>query len=326
MTDIIITKKRVYNNIYKKIKKSQYIAIISHINPDLDTIWSALSLKTIIENNFKNKKINIICKDYSNQYPYLVKNENILNDINPFYYDLIIFLDISSPSQSWFEREFPKLFDKKTFNTINIDHHKSNNIFARQNIVMSSYTSTSMLLYEIYKTLKLKISKEVWTYILAWIISDSGRFMHSNTNYQTLKVTWELLSIWAEYNFLLDKIYFTNKLETVKIYWKIFSNSFISKDNVLNSFINYITIDNNKISYSEIKWILDYLVWVDDTKYTRFLLQNWDFIKFSLRTLRNDIDLSMIARKYNWWWHQKASWFTIKGNLLEEKNIKILKK
>jgi nanoRNase/pAp phosphatase (c-di-AMP/oligoRNAs hydrolase) len=43
---------------------------------------------------------------------------------------------------------YPKLYDKTTFNTVSIDHHITNEKYAKQNILNISYASTTMILCE----------------------------------------------------------------------------------------------------------------------------------------------------------------------------------
>ncbi len=56
-------KVRIYNLVLNKIKEAKRIALISHMNPDGDTISSACSLYGIINDNFSWKKIDLICKN-----------------------------------------------------------------------------------------------------------------------------------------------------------------------------------------------------------------------------------------------------------------------
>jgi len=54
---------------------------------------------------------------------------------------------------------------------------------------------------------------------------------------------------------------------------------------------------------------------VPDVNYSMLIKQDRGHIKGSLRTRRDDVDLSEIAKKFGGGGHPKAAGFTIKGDL-----------
>lgn len=318
----MISKKiQIYSQIINKIKNSKNIAIVSHINPDLDTIWRTMWLYQIIKDNFLYKNIDLICKDdIPKNFSFLLNINKFKKSFNPKDYDLIFFLDTSNPSLTWFLEEYKELFEKK-YNTISIDHHISNTLFSKQNILNATYTSTTMIIWEIFYLLWYKITSISSTYLLAWLYTDSLSFQTSNTNNITYFIASKLVWLGRDRQLIVDKIFKTKKLNSLRLYWEILSNSFIDEENILYAYINKTSLDDYNLNYEDTKWVLDLLTWVLWVKYVVFLTQKWDFIKWSLRTLRDDIDLNSIAFKYWWWGHKKASWFTISWELKETKTL-----
>ncbi len=312
-------KLRVYWKFLKKIWAAEKILIISHKNPDWDTLWSSTALKEIIDNMETWKKVDIFCYDkIPEKLKFIPWVKNIKNNFS-LNYDLFIFVDTASKSQSWLEENFFELFDKKTFNTINIDHHFSNELFAKQNIILD-YTSTTSIIYEIASYLKLKISPKAATSILTWIMTDSWNFMHSNTTYLTYKISWELLELWADKEYILNNFFKNNDIITLKTWWKIFSNAFIDRK-IVTSYITKKELEFINSNYQKISWALDYLNTITNIKLSSLLYEKDDIVKWSLRTLNDDIDVSKLAKKYNWWWHKKAAWFAIKWKIVIEKSL-----
>jgi phosphoesterase RecJ-like protein len=143
----------LFVTMYNEVKNAHYILLVTHKNPDADTISSSLSLSNYFyENNIKHKVFNI-STELPRKLNFLSKFEKITTDI-PKFYDLIIYLDCADPCRVG--KEFPQ--DVKT---ISIDHHQSNNNFANINIIDDSKSSTAELLYYFFKENKLKISKNV---------------------------------------------------------------------------------------------------------------------------------------------------------------------
>jgi len=77
-----------------------------------------------------------------------------------------------------------------------VDHHKigfSTN--SPLNIRMEKLCSTCSVLYKMYKESNIKISKEIWTMILAWILSDSLLFKSATTTKEDIEIAEELKEI-----------------------------------------------------------------------------------------------------------------------------------
>ncbi len=319
-------KYKIYNQVIEKIKKAKYIALVSHKNPDIDTLGSSTWLYQAIEDNFLYKKVDLICIDMIPQkYNFLAHTWKFKQDFNPKNYDLIIFFDSGSKTQTGFYEKYKDLFDQKKYNTISIDHHITNELYARQNILNITYSSTTMIIFEILLLTWIKISKQTSTSLLAWIYTDTGGFKHSNTNEVTYFLAGKLLEFWADYWLIVDKFFRRNTLSTIKLWGKIISDSFIDESEVLYSYVNKSMLESFNTHYEDISWVIDYLNMAEWIKYSTLLTQKWEYIKASLRTLRDDIDLTQIAKKFHGWGHKKASWFTTRAQLEEIKsfNLKI---
>ncbi len=313
-------KLRVYKKFFSKISEAQKILIISHRNPDWDTLGSSTWLKQIIDDIKSDKKVDIFCVDEVPEKLKFIPKTNIIKNNFQTNYDLIIFVDIASVSQTWLQNNFPTLFDKKTFNTISIDHHISNEFFAKQNIVLWDYPSTTSIIYEIAKSLALKISKNAATSLLTGLLTDTWNLTHSNTNIIAYKYAWELIELWWDKDYIISNFFRKQDFLTLKTWWEIFSNSFI-ENWVLTWYITKKQLENIWSDTEKISWAIDYLNTTENIKLSCLLYEKQNFIKGSLRTLNDNINVSKIAKKYWWWGHKKAAWFTINWKILVEKNI-----
>lgn len=321
---MIEQKKTSYQCIANDIKHAATIALVSHINPDIDTLSSALWFFELIKANFPTKKIDLICKDLIPQKYTFLKNSHLYTqEFDPTRYDFIVFFDSGSKTQTWFLEVFPELFDGKTHKTLSIDHHIANEMYARHNILNTTYSSTTMIIFEIALLLQWSISADTATLLLAGIYTDTGWLKHSNTTKVTYHFVSLLLFLWANLSIIVDKFFKNNTLSTLKTWWKIINESFIDSKWVLSAYVDQTTLDTYKSNYEDVYGILDYLNATDGIAYTTLLTQKWPYIKASLRTLREDIDLSLIAKKLGGGWHKKASWFTTKWFVFPQKSFQL---
>lgn len=322
---MLYKKLRVYSKVLEKIKSAQKIVCLSHKNPDLDTLWSACWIYQIILDNYPTKEVDLVCIDKIPQkYEFLPNVQNFKQNFDPDDYDLIIFLDSWAKDQTWFDELYPKMYDKQSYNTLSIDHHITNQIYAKQNILIVTYASTTMIVLEVFYLNWLIISPDAATCLLAGLYTDTWAFKHSNTDKTAFLIASKLFELGWNHDIIVNSFFRSNKLSTIKLWWKIINDSFIWEDNVLYAYVNQTMLDSYNSTYEDITWVVDYLNTAENINYTTLLTQKWDYIKASLRTLKDDIDLTKIASKYKWWWHKKASWFTVQAKVEQLQSLNLI--
>lgn len=271
---MIDKKLRVYTHIIEKIKLAKRIALVSHKNPDVDTIGCSTAFYEIIKNNFLYKNIDLICVDeIPKKYRFLPHSEKFKQNFHPSNYDLIIFFDSGSKTQTGFDELFPALFDGKTYNTLSIDHHPTNEFYAKQNILNTTYSSTTMIVFEIFSMLGISISKAAATSLIAGLYTDTGGFKHGNVNAVTYLVASKLLELGAQKELVIEKFFRHNKLSTIRLWGKIISDSFIDEENILFSYVNKTSLDSYDSDYEDISGVIDYLNMAEGIKYSTLLTQ-----------------------------------------------------
>lgn len=304
---------KLYKQISEKISNAQKIAIIAHRNPDGDTIGSVAAIKESILINYKNKsQIDIISIDWVPEYlKYLDKIWETKKDFWDTKYDLYIFLDNATPKMTWFLYED----NLELVNTINIDHHISNTNFWEINLVWVDKPSTTSVLYDYFISEGLEINNYIATALLTWIYTDTWSLIFDNTTPETFEEVAHLMEKWWDIQKVADNIFLNSstnfiwllgltldRLKIVDNYWF----SYLTKEDIISS----------GCDYEELVWIvwrLNSLNWVD---YICFIYEKWEnMVKWSLRTNRDNIDLTQIAKVHWWWWHRKASAFTYSGKI-----------
>jgi len=314
--------KENYKLAYEGIKKAKKILAVWHCNPDWDSIWSCLGFKHIIEKSCFFKKVDILCNDkIPSNFDFLPWVEKIKNKVDLSKYDLVVFLDCSDISRAENEKY---CFNKKDLkNVINIDHHYTNSNFWNINIVDSSFSSASALLYNISKSLDLKINKEAALCLLTWVYTDTLAFKNANVLSRTYKIAWELIDLWADIQPIVKNFFRNNNVNKLKAWWRVLSNCFIDWNNVLNWYISHEEMMMYWVEPSDISGVVSILNDCEGVNYSMLLSQNWENIKGSLRTVREDVDLTEVAWQYGWGGHKQASWFTVKWKLKVKTTITI---
>jgi len=188
------------------IKNSKNILLVSHINPDGDTLGSMCGMFHLIKDNYKKKADMVIVSKLPSVYEFLpdVDKAKFIDDVDlSREYDLVINLDVASIDRC----ENAKILFDKAKQTVNIDHHETNNSYAGVNIIQPYASATGEILFEIAKDLKWNISKESAICLYVAILTDTGGFRFSNTSQKTMQYAGELLSYGVEPSDVFQKCY-----------------------------------------------------------------------------------------------------------------------
>lgn len=151
--------------------ESDNIVILTHQNPDGDTLGSAFALYYTL--TALNKKVRVenekaIPKKYAFLHTGYVHEE--------FEEEFVVAVDIASTSL--FGKGMEKYYDKVD---LCIDHHKSNTLYAKETLLDSSTAAACEIVYDVIVEMTGDISKEALTCIYTGISTDCGCFKYSNT-------------------------------------------------------------------------------------------------------------------------------------------------
>ena len=155
--------------------------IITHANPDGDTLGSASALCSALRRSgkkaylFNNPEIPDKYLEYVGKY--LATEE--------YKWDKVISVDVAS------EELFPKGFSGSA--DLALDHHPGNSIRTENKLLRPRYSSCGEIAYRVILKLCDDITDEEALLLYIAISTDTGCFQYSNTNYNTLETVSKLL-------------------------------------------------------------------------------------------------------------------------------------
>lgn len=301
--------------ILQLLRQANHIVIISHRNPDPDTIGSNLALHKILQYSKKNVvsacidpvKSSIIVPEYVFQ-----------TSFDPTQADLIICVDAGSISQIGFIQNFPDLLNGE-IPVLNIDHHASNNLYGSHHLVFPEAASTSLVIYNLLKAWGWKISPTIATYLLYGLYYDTGSFMNSNTTAEVYDAGADLMKNGADISTIVREVFKQHSLGKLKLWGKIFEQAELTEKNIVVAGIKHEDIKKKGLESSDLSGAIDYLSMVKNNNFAIILSEDGKGnVRGSIRTKENNIDLSQIAGLFGGGGHKKASGFSISGKLDQE--------
>ncbi len=218
-----------YTKALELIEKSRYILIITHVNPDPDSIGSALALSNLFhENKIKHKVFNV-SSDLPQNLDFIPRFEKISDQL-PAFFDLAICLDCGTYKRLGFELD-------PSIPLINFDHHKSNNSFGAVNIVDPMKSSTAELVFEFFKHNGLYITKNSATALYVGIYDDTLAFSLGRCDELTFEKINFLVECGASPSEIANKLLRRDSLAKYRIIPKVLDSLALYKEGEVASII-----------------------------------------------------------------------------------------
>lgn len=292
-------------------KKNDDFLIVSHVQPDGDTISSSLAVAHILK--YLGKAFTLVNQDVlPKKFNYLsMYNEiNSVSEVNRTF-DFIITVDVADQFRTG---DIDHLLSNDT-KILNIDHHPTNDFFGDFNLVIPTAAATAEVIFDLVKALDIPLQKELATCIYTGLLTDTGGFRYSNTTSKVMNIAAELL----EYNVSPGDIA-EAALEAITVNHITLLSKALEKLEVMEGGL----ISWSELVYEDLQDVVDH----DDTEgivnYTRnidgvevgafFKEVEPETIKVSLRSKRW-IDVGAIAKNFGGGGHARAAGFTYKGSL-----------
>ena len=245
--------KELAPEILEAIQKSNKILLHCHPHPDPDSVGSVLAMSVVLKKIGKavtpiigDTEYPQTLMDFPNRQWIQPKNYTQV-DLNEF--DLFLILDSSSPSQI---TQLEEVTFPDTLNTIVIDHHATNTKYGKTNLVEPNYSSTSQILYELFKFWGVEINSDIAVCLFIGIFADTGGFKYLNSTPEVLQIASELVKINPNYHKLIFNL--ENNKKPIEIEMTGLALSSIEKyfsNKVVLSVIPYEEIRKRNLSKSD---------------------------------------------------------------------------
>ena len=191
------------------------IALVSHRDPDPDTIGSALALGLGLES--LGKRVSWHCADpVPEQQRFLHGSDRFTQKPPPEDVDLVVTVDFGSVDRAKFA-----LPSRPTL--VNIDHHASNDNFGTANLVDVTAAASAELVSRVIDALGITWTPEMATAALVGIMTDTGSFQFPSTDARALDRAARLREAGADLQAITYNIFRNKRFEALKLWGFAFS-------------------------------------------------------------------------------------------------------
>ncbi|PIX31326.1 hypothetical protein COZ61_00330, partial [Candidatus Berkelbacteria bacterium CG_4_8_14_3_um_filter_33_6] len=195
-----------------------------------------------------------------------------------------------------------------------VDHHNRTKIKnISKYLIYSEKSSTSEIIYNIFKYFNVKIESKTADYLLLGIYSDTGGMLHSNVNIGTLEVVSNLLKYGGKLKLAMSCLKERKKFKRVKLWgYAIERLKFNQKYGILYSVISNTELEKYGCSKEDVSGLVNFINSDKNINiFAVFICQNNE-IKGSMRTENKLIDVGKISEIFGGGGHKKAAGFMYK--------------
>jgi len=207
--------------------EAEQIAIISHKNPDGDTLGSQLALGRALQR--LGKDVIMYNKDKVAQKFYFVSGADQVTryEDGMLLPEVVVFVDCAEPQLAGFNLTDVVLQGKTI---INIDHHASNKHYGAYNYVVPMAGANCQNIYHVLQEMQLPVTADIATALYVGLSTDTGNFMYDNVSSETLRMAADLKDIGADTDSLRLKLYESCSKKKIALMQYILNNLHISDD------------------------------------------------------------------------------------------------
>ena len=192
-----------FNEAVSLLKEKDNILILTHRNPDGDTLGSGFALLRALRDMGKRARLinaDPIPKKFSFLYDGIVEED--------FTEEFVVSVDVAE------KKLLGDAFLEKYGERVNlaIDHHETSRLFAEKTYCESDSASCCEIVYLLIKAMGTPITKEIADCIYTGCSTDTGCFKYSNVTPRTHRIAAELIEAGADHSRINTRMFETKAM------------------------------------------------------------------------------------------------------------------
>lgn len=308
-----------YAQFYDRLKNAQRVFVVTHIRPDGDAIGSL---------GFMIQWLEALGKEYfaytSGPLPeslafvpgyFSMKTDKTAVSLDGF--DLIISVDCATLGRTDLEDLISARRSDQYF--MEVDHHPSSEHKSDLALREENAASTTEILYQIAQSTGLELSTAMAKCLLTGMLTDTGNFMFPSTSDRTIAAASKMLVEGASLAKIVNHTERNKSLADLKLWGLAMSRlSYQKKYNIAYTVVTPADFEATGALEETLSGLPEFICSLPEVGIILVLHDDGNGnIKGNLRTMRHDLDVSLLARQLGGGGHRKAAGFRLSGHLIQ---------
>ncbi|HET9014120.1 MAG TPA: bifunctional oligoribonuclease/PAP phosphatase NrnA [Thermomicrobiaceae bacterium] len=281
---------------------------LTHANPDADAVASLLALTDLCVRAGHEVVPAVGDGELPDTLRFLPGAARLVppEDLSLDGVDLLVMLDCADEMRvgPTFKRH-PEWFDGR-IPIVNIDHHVTNTRFGSINLIDPDSAATAELLGLMFLELGIDFDADVATCLLAGVQGDTLGLRTPSTRARTLRLAAVLLERQADLDTVVDNLFRVKPFSTVRLWGLVLSRA-QQLGPVVWAEITPEMLATSGAAAAEGEGIVNFLAGSKGSRVGALLYQQPDGWRVSLRSVREDVNVAELARRYGGGGHPRAA-------------------
>ena len=294
------------------IRANDAFIVVTHENPDGDALGSMLAMSIALGDLGKDT-VMYVSGDAPTPGEYRFLDLSSLRRELPDDTEERVLLALDCASERRIGPE-PAVVERARL-VVNVDHHHDNSRFGDLNLIVDDASSTAEIVRDILASLDVRLSPDIAEALYVALVTDTGRFQYSNTTPKALRLAADLVEAGADVHGIFRLVYETVQFAKLKLLARALGRAELYENGRL--VVSYLLKDDfaevgAEEPYSE--GIIDYLRSVEGSEMVALIREpprdGGPARRISLRSSRDEVDVSAVARAAGGGGHRQAAGFS----------------
>jgi phosphoesterase RecJ-like protein len=198
---------------------------------------------------------------------------------------------------------------------LDVDHHHDNNRFGGANLIVANASSTAEIVRDLLAALDVPLTPDIAEALYVGLVTDTGRFQYTNTSPKALRLAAELVEAGADVHGIFRHVYETVQFAKLKLLARALDRAQLYEGGRL--VVSFLLRTDFAAAgavepYSE--GIIDYLRQAEGAELVALIREpptdGGPTHRISLRSSKDEVDVSAIARQQGGGGHRQAAGFS----------------
>jgi len=305
--------------LFEAIEHAQRVCIFPHIDPDGDTLGSALALQSLVRRLGKPTQI-VLAAAPPERLNFMPGFDSIGTlECTPQCKDMLaISVDVSTSDRMG---KAEPMFTAAAL-TAQIDHHETNPAFAQINIIDSKAPSTASIVFSLFKAKGMALTQEEATNLYIGLSTDTGNFQFENTDANSFRIMAELMEAGLDIGYYSRLLFLRKEREHIALLSRALPTfRYAAGGRVAGMFIDHQTMQEIDPVGEHCEGIVNYAINTGGVRLAYLIRETQEgSVKCSLRALP-PYRVDEIALKHDGGGHRLAAGCTLHMPLMEAADL-----
>jgi phosphoesterase RecJ-like protein len=301
------------------LRRHERFLLVTHENPDGDALGSIQAMKLALDHLGKDSHMFLGGDtDIPRQYAFMPLAELSRALPDDAAERVLVALDCANALRTGLDAG---LIERVAL-SLDIDHHHDNTRFGAINLIVPEASSTGEIVRDLLAELHVPLTQEIAEALYIALVEDTGRFQYTNTTPKAHHIAAELLEAGADFHGIYQQLHESVEFAKLKLLARALERAQLYEGGrIVVTFL--LRTDFNELGVGEeyAEGIIDYLRAISGVELAVTIREPPEppeaARRMSLRSSRDELDVSAIARKRGGGGHRQAAGFSSEESIEE---------